>query len=163
MGALGEIIAKWGRVFGKACGLWVGSESFKRKFLRLYYLSALREEKVSEMGRWVNGVWVWELKWRRDIFYREAPMIDDFISLLNKYILKENWEDLWKWNASSNEYFKMKKMYGLICGASDTARDGQGDRELLGKTWNKLTPLKATSISWKLLQGRLSTRQNLMI
>lgn len=76
--------------------LWVGAESLKRRFLRLFHLSNLREVKVSEMGMWVNGSWKGELKWCRDIFYREILVINELVCLLNRYLPKENLDASWK-------------------------------------------------------------------
>lgn len=40
--------------------IWVGERPLKSSFPRLYHLCRHKERKISEKGRWVEGVWVWE-------------------------------------------------------------------------------------------------------
>lgn len=42
---------------------WVGENSLKSSFSRLFRLSLQQETKVSEMGSWVNDVWEWNFRW----------------------------------------------------------------------------------------------------
>jgi len=47
---------------------WVGSRALKSVFPRLFSLSLSKESKVTELGAWNNGLWVWTFAWRRSLF-----------------------------------------------------------------------------------------------
>lgn len=47
--------------------LWIGEEILSLKFPRLYRISGQKNHKISEMGRWCQNSWVWELEWDRSL------------------------------------------------------------------------------------------------
>lgn len=52
--------------------VWVGEQPLGEAFPRKRNLSEGNRVRIGEMGRWSNGVWSWELKWRRNIFGRDC-------------------------------------------------------------------------------------------
>jgi len=47
---------------------WLDSDALKRVFPRLFSIYSAKDAKVAELGFWANGVWVWQLAWRRSFF-----------------------------------------------------------------------------------------------
>ena len=45
-----------------------GGGALKRVFSRLFSISSTRTARVAEMGVWYDGLWVWDLAWRRPFF-----------------------------------------------------------------------------------------------
>ena len=43
-------------------------EALKNVFPRLFSISSNKNAKLSELGSWSNGRWVWGLVWRRPFF-----------------------------------------------------------------------------------------------
>ena len=57
--------------------VWVGNANLKTMYLRLYYLSLNKGQKVGEVGVWEESVWQWKLRWRRERFAWEVPLETD--------------------------------------------------------------------------------------
>ncbi|XP_068461575.1 uncharacterized protein [Phaseolus vulgaris] len=55
---------------------WLSSDALKRVFPRLFSICSAKDAKVAELGFWANGVWIWQLAWRRSFFYWEQPLVD---------------------------------------------------------------------------------------
>jgi hypothetical protein len=51
-------------------------------FPRLFSISLQAEDNIKDIGNWVSGIWVWNLKWRRPFFAWEEELYRDFILLL---------------------------------------------------------------------------------
>lgn len=47
---------------------WLGHDTLMDIFPRLFLISIMKIEAISALGGWVNEEWVWNLKWRRNIF-----------------------------------------------------------------------------------------------
>ena len=47
---------------------WVSGRSLAILFPRLYLISEQKLHTLGRMGEWRDGVWFWELKWRRNTF-----------------------------------------------------------------------------------------------
>lgn len=75
--------------------MWAGHSVLK--ITKLFRLCLDREVSVKEMGECVNGVWVWRWNWRRELFDREKPALDNLVDVINRYQLQENTKDGWRW------------------------------------------------------------------
>jgi len=45
-------------------------------------ISSAKDAKLAELGFWSNGIWVWQLTWRRLFFDWEKSMADQLSLLL---------------------------------------------------------------------------------
>jgi hypothetical protein len=102
--------------------------------------------KVGKMRSWVEDQWIWDLRWRRDIFER----LTDLYSSL--FLVLEAWS---KW--------LLLCKVGLFGSLSVYSWQG-----VFLWRWNSITPkcvvnvgLKLAVFSWQLLQNRLPTLHNL--
>lgn len=57
----------------------VDGESLKTKFLWLFNLSCQKNAKI---GRWSNNIWIWDLKWNRELSSRNKDQFDIYCHLL---------------------------------------------------------------------------------
>jgi len=51
---------------------WVGTTPLKTQYLRLYNISEQKKGYIIELGQWDEGVWRWELAWKRSLFQWES-------------------------------------------------------------------------------------------
>ncbi|KAL8508386.1 hypothetical protein ACS0TY_018846 [Phlomoides rotata] len=91
--------------------IWVGNETFKRSFNRLYNLSSQQDETISRMGRWEESGWVWELKWRRSLRKSEQILLNELMLHLSRAVLRRNEDDTWRWRHISNGIFTTDSAY----------------------------------------------------
>ncbi|GKU96042.1 hypothetical protein SLEP1_g9323 [Rubroshorea leprosula] len=47
---------------------WCGEESLANKYPRLYLIFVGKDNRLPQMGEWLEGTWHWTLKWRRRLF-----------------------------------------------------------------------------------------------
>lgn len=57
---------------------WFGNLPLKEVFPRLFAISAMQNEKVSNFGKWENNVWIWDFKWRINFFVWEEELLLEF-------------------------------------------------------------------------------------
>ncbi|GAU31203.1 hypothetical protein TSUD_210600 [Trifolium subterraneum] len=55
---------------------WLGGTSLRTQFQRLFLVSTQSTSTVREMGRWVEGQWLWDLRWIRDLFVWELNLLE---------------------------------------------------------------------------------------
>lgn len=54
---------------------WVGVQSLKDLFPRLFYISEQKNQNIDQFGVWVGGSWEWKFKWRRELFEWERILL----------------------------------------------------------------------------------------
>ncbi|GAU25978.1 hypothetical protein TSUD_166610 [Trifolium subterraneum] len=55
---------------------WLGGTPLRTQFQRLFQVSTQSTSTVREMGKWVEGQWLWDLRWRRDLFVWELNLLE---------------------------------------------------------------------------------------
>ncbi|XP_057811901.1 uncharacterized protein LOC131026149 [Salvia miltiorrhiza] len=130
--------------------------------MRLYRLSANRNALISESGRWENGEWQWELRWRRELFERERVGANELLSAISLVSLKAEMDDGWQWKADKNSIFSAKSAYSIISEVKKEAVAENESKESLAKVWRAPAPHKARTTAWRILRNRLPTCDNLL-
>ncbi|GAU10371.1 hypothetical protein TSUD_422770 [Trifolium subterraneum] len=92
---------------------WIGDTPLKVQYKRLFQVSEQSNSKVGEMGTWEDEEWVWDLKWRRDLFAWELDLLDELMGALNS-IQIANAQDIWLWKHDSNEILSVKSAYSVV-------------------------------------------------
>lgn len=92
---------------------------------------------------------------------RDSQVIDNLLSLVNRFQLQENLADPWKWRASTDASFKTKKMYDILSSEAAATPSEPTTCRFLHRIWSKLSLIKSSAMAWRLLQDRLPTRVNL--
>jgi hypothetical protein len=62
---------------------WCALGSLADAFPRLFRISLQPEAFIKDMGEWVSGSWIWNLKWRRTFFSWEEDLFRELLRLLD--------------------------------------------------------------------------------
>ena len=54
---------------------WADNGALKHVYPRLFSLSSCKDAKVTELGKWINGSWEWQITWKRSLFEWEKPLV----------------------------------------------------------------------------------------
>ena len=76
---------------------WVGGDSLKDRFPRLYSISECKDRVIGEVGHWEDNVWLWDLTWRRSRFDWETTMEEQFLYVIHGQRFCKGRPDSWKW------------------------------------------------------------------
>ena len=135
---------------------WFGSTDFKTLFPRLFSLSLNKGQKVGEVGEWINSVWRWRLRWRRDKFVWESDLEQELILLLSRVTLKYNVSDIQVWGKEEPGQFSVTSTYEIL---SNQVRGHQS--EVYKLLWKAKAFPNAVVTAWRVLLDKLPTRVNL--
>jgi hypothetical protein len=64
--------------------VWVTNQSLQNTFPRLFGMSVQQDAVVSEMGGWTDGVWNWNLLWRRNLFVWEEELFQQLFQVISQ-------------------------------------------------------------------------------
>ncbi|XP_057811882.1 uncharacterized protein LOC131026130 [Salvia miltiorrhiza] len=140
---------------------WVGGKPLSFAFPRLFRLCENMNASIEESGRWENGSWLWELKWRRELFDWEKGLLDDLIRCISVGSPCSGMSDEWRWKASKNGKFTTNSAYQIIAASRGDSHSNQLSHEVLAKVWDAPAPHKVKVTAWRCLRNRLATCCNL--
>jgi hypothetical protein len=142
--------------------IWVGDISLEQRFPILFNISVQHGTMIRDMGRWENGVWRWELLWRRRFFAWEEPMLCDLEVVINGVVM-EDVEDSWEWVLNVEEGFKVKSLFiHLQSTLLPQNLVSQSAKFACKNVWRSAVPSKVSAFAWQLLLDRVSTKDNLV-
>jgi len=134
--------------------VWVGNSDLKSLFPKLYSLSLNQGHTVGKVGEWVESEWRWCLRWRRTRFEWEASVETDLTMVLSRAVLKKNNKDVQVWGKEVSGTYSVKSAYECI------AKPDIGSQQDVFKILWKLKAFpNATTTAWRVLLGRMPTRQ----
>ena len=135
---------------------WLGFGSLKENHNRLFCNSAQQEEPIINMGRWVEGEWKWEFRWRRLWFEWEKDLLTTFLQVLENVKIDPNSSDTWVWTADPENIFTVKSAYEelVVNGPTD-------ESSAMKLVWLKLVPSKVNVLAWRIILDRVQTRDKL--
>lgn len=84
---------------------WVGQDTLKDRYNRLYVLGTNKSCLVAEKVKWDEGTWSWVWNWRARLRGRAAGQFIDLLATLHDFTPKENTEDSWIWAPTSDGIF----------------------------------------------------------
>ncbi|XP_057770773.1 uncharacterized protein LOC130990569 [Salvia miltiorrhiza] len=140
---------------------WVGRESLNISFHRLYRLCENRKVSVGESGRWVEGVWVWDLKWRRELRDCERETVKSLMDAISSFVPTAGTKDRWTWRAATDGRYSTKSTYDTIKSKRSVNQNQRSEVKTLVSVWKTAAPQKALVTAWRLLRNRLPTADNL--
>ncbi|XP_057436686.1 uncharacterized protein LOC130729074 [Lotus japonicus] len=135
---------------------WIGPGALDLRFRRLYNLSQQKREVVKNMGKWSNGVWNWEFKWRRRLRGREVQWLEEMLGELRAVRLTENKRDKWVWSHEGEGVFTVNSSYLFLQGQHLEDED-----PVFKQVWSTPVPSNTKAFIWRLLRDRVQTRENL--
>jgi len=135
---------------------WLNGESLKSSFPRFFSISSSKNAKVSELGYWSNGDWVWQLSWRRSFFEWEKSLAEQLRQLLLEARVVSGEVDGWIWKGGVSQSFSVNSAYNLVRKDKETMFS-----PIFCKLWKSKAIPSATLMTWRLLENKLATRVNL--
>ncbi|XP_057774834.1 uncharacterized protein LOC130993814 [Salvia miltiorrhiza] len=117
---------------------------------------------IEESGKWVGGCWVWELKWKRELFEWEKGLVNDLLVLISGVTPCVGKKDRWNWTAAKSGSYTTNSAYSLIAASKAQDPSPQALNKALAKVWDVPAPHKARVTAWRCLRNRLATCDNLV-
>ena len=146
-----------------ACGrLGLGGKfevmNLKTKFLRLFSIFLDKESFLWQGGELNENLeWVWKIDWRRNMFEWEKNQEQDLLQLLGEKSVNMDNEDTWVWKDGETMVFTIKSAYKIL------KEDVQGEKgELYVSFWKIKAQPSALVTAWRVLEDKISTRENLV-
>jgi len=116
---------------------------------------------VGDLWKLIDGVQVWSLEWRRNLFVWENVILEDLFGVLEERGPTEG-DDMWWWNAEDRGGFTVKSAYNLVYDLMATTTHLTSSEEVVfGSIWHSPAPSNVVAFSWKLLLDRIPTKINL--
>ncbi|GKV11959.1 hypothetical protein SLEP1_g23168 [Rubroshorea leprosula] len=94
---------------------WCGEGCLANRFPRLYILSTGKEKKCNQMGNTKDGMWKWDLAWRRSLFEWEADRAEELNVMIKDTRISPGSPDKWLW--THNNDGKLVKWLWKACAA----------------------------------------------
>ncbi|KAK8684699.1 hypothetical protein V6N13_040715 [Hibiscus sabdariffa] len=138
----GNIIKFWSDV-------WIGLSPLKDVFPRIFVLATDKCGVVADFESEVNGGWQWKIVLRRRLFDWEKVIWDQFLEVLSFVKPVLNLEDSVRWAASANGFYTPKPYCDIV------SFDG------MKLVWPNFAPPKVEAFMWRLVHGRIPTRDEL--
>ncbi|MCH91937.1 LINE-1 reverse transcriptase like, partial [Trifolium medium] len=141
--------------------VWVGNQSLELRFPRLFGMSVQQHKRVENMGMWENGVWRWELRWRRNFFEWEIDLARELEEVLNDPRITTV-ADRWIWRLNEVDGFSVKSLYTWL----DHFMTPRGllttlEAVSFSTIWKSAVPSKVSALAWQLFLDRIPTKDNL--
>ncbi|GKV16172.1 hypothetical protein SLEP1_g26854 [Rubroshorea leprosula] len=119
------------------------------------------EEKTktcSEMGSRTNGLWEWNLTWRRNLFEWEKEEAMELHNTIQNVQPSQGYMDSWEWTHNKDGQYSTKSAYSILM------KEGREAMEIttFSRIWNSVLPSKISAFNWQLLLDRIPTKMNLL-
>ncbi|KAH1230119.1 TNF receptor-associated factor 1b [Glycine max] len=138
---------------------WLGEGcTLQQKYNPLYIISRQQHLSISKMGKFSQGAWIWDLKWRRHLFDHEHELAIAFMDDISAMPIQQHLQDSMLWKAEPNGLYSTKSAYRLLMSSISPVPH----RDILQNLWKLKIPPRAAVFSWRLLLDRLPTRANLL-
>jgi hypothetical protein len=145
--------------------VWVGDQSLEHRFPRLFSISTQHDVLIRNLGSWVNGVWRWELLWRRNFFVWEEALFLELEHVINSVGIEEV-DDSWIWKPNVEVGFTVKSLYDhtheyLHQVLLPQHNFSQFAQFAFKNIWRTVVPSKVSALAWQVFLDRVPTRENL--
>jgi hypothetical protein len=141
--------------------VWIGNQPLEHRFPRLYTISTQHDLKVHEVGFRENGVWRWNLRWRRNFFVWEEALVLELEEIIGNVIITEV-EDRWSWSPDVNEGFSVKSLYVFLENILlDHGNLTPSQSFAFKSIWKSAVPSKVSALAWQVFLNRIPSKMNL--
>jgi hypothetical protein len=142
---------------------WIGGMPLCQEFPQVFSISSQKENLINQVGVWNNNSWVWNLRWRRQLFLWEEEACTNLLNLIGGVKLASH-DDSWKCEIGVDGDYAVKEGYVFLSENFLPPLNINNEcLRVLKGNWDSFAPLKVVIFSWKLMLLRLPTRQNLAI
>jgi hypothetical protein len=139
----------------------VDNQPLEQRFPRLFSISTQKDDVITEVGSWREGMWRWDLRWRRSFFVWEEQLLHQLEAAINNVEIVDT-DDTWVWNPDVDGGFSVKSLYVYL------AREllpqntlSQSAQFAFKHIWKTAVPSKVCAFAWQLLLDKIPTRRNL--
>lgn len=136
---------------------WHGKGNFKDSLPGLYEISEQKHNRISEMGKWSEGRWEWDLKWSRCVEGENILKLGVLAQIISSYSLVSGSRDKWVWTKDGSGSYSVSSAYETIF-QFEIAESGPVFQWL----WKVWAPSNARALGWRVLLDRVQTRVNLV-
>ncbi|GKV48357.1 hypothetical protein SLEP1_g55180 [Rubroshorea leprosula] len=126
--------------------------------MSVFVIPKEKSKLCSEMGRRINGLWEWNLSWRRSLFDWEKEEAMELHNKIQNVQISQGCKDFWEWVHSKNGKYSTNSAYTLL---TNDERDA-AEKTTFIRIWNPILPSKISAFNWQLLQDRIPTKMNLL-
>ncbi|KAK2406293.1 hypothetical protein QL285_042035 [Trifolium repens] len=115
------------------------------------------------MGQLEDGLWSWQLNWRRSFFVWENDLLNDLLHILNTSIISDN-EDVWTYRLDSGGLYSVTVNYVFLSrkfASPQSSTLNPNFARVVEGVWKSWAPSKVVVFSWQALLCCLRTRNNL--
>ncbi|GKV46844.1 hypothetical protein SLEP1_g53805 [Rubroshorea leprosula] len=121
------------------------------------WLTEGKEKKCCQMGNEEDGIWRWNLEWRRALFDWEREEAAELQQKIDSMRIHKDIPDTWKWEHSKEGNYSTKSAYKPLTNEFN----GLDAAPIHKRVWNPIIPSKISAFNWQLLQDRIPTKSNL--
>lgn len=105
---------------------------------------------------------MWNFRWSREITNRNASSFNNILEILNRFEPRTGATDQWRWKHEENGVYAMNKAYKLLRSRHAMNLEEEMNKAVykcIRKSW---AIAKVIPTAWKLLKGRIATKENLV-
>jgi hypothetical protein len=141
--------------------IWCGPVKLAEVYPRLFKLSLQPDDFIRQIGVREDGVWVWQLKWRRPLFVWENEVLNSFLDFFASIPISIE-DPSWEFRLDVVGGFSVKANYLFLAKKLSPPSPVSIDQAaVLFRVWNSWAPSKVIVFSWQLLLSRVPTLTNL--
>lgn len=136
---------------------WHGQGIFQERFADLFRLSEQKGMTLMEVGKWVDGKWIWDFKWSENVTGEKASQLATMVGIASSTTPIRGRSDAWCWVRERDGIYSVKSAYDSLC-----YPDVEREEACFKLLWKIGATSNALSVGWKVLLNRIQTRDNLM-
>ncbi|XP_068477289.1 uncharacterized protein [Phaseolus vulgaris] len=108
----------WGEVIESKYGGWRGLKELQNdnNKVSLWWRDMMKEANICEYGSRINGIWEWNLRWRRGLFAWEEDQVSQLLETISNRRIESEIGDKWVWKDRETTGFSVKYAYALLVG-----------------------------------------------
>jgi hypothetical protein len=127
---------------------WIGDQSLRQKFPRLFGISTQKNEVIGNLRRLIDGNWHWELTWRRSLFAWEEDLYREFLDIITPFSPNVQ-QDRWLWMGDDLHGFTVNSAYLLLVAEYNPPAVRDVTLDLVFKyLWKCGAPSKVCTFAW---------------
>ncbi|GKU92974.1 hypothetical protein SLEP1_g6623 [Rubroshorea leprosula] len=110
------------------------------------------------MGNTKDGIWKWDLAWRRSMFEWEADNAKELNVMIKDTRISPGIPNKWLWTHNKDGQYSTKSAYSLLI----KDHGGSSGASTFKRVWNPILPNKILAFNWQVLLDRIPTKLNLL-
>ncbi|CAJ2634610.1 unnamed protein product [Trifolium pratense] len=140
---------------------WIGTASLRVMFPSLYVKSTLPDGHFSTMGMWERDTWKWKFEWTTELSDIESETVHDLLLILDQVRPSRETRDRRRWKPHKDGFFTVNTAYTALLPRTGECNIEPITANALKLLWLNNVPSKVSIFGWRLLLGKLPTREAL--